>query len=122
MLEAASIDHVKQFDAHLLMLSDPKATIERTVDESALVHRIMLLDGAYTYFEDLLKYHRKMDLNAQAIDKMVLDIDDMIDLFEEYEEKRSSSELLDAYYQKAARFHDLLIRTQVALGFFKVER
>ena len=78
----------------------------------------MYLSQVYIFFEDLYKYHRKMDLSSKTMEKFILGIDDLIDAFEEYSYKKSNSNsLLNDYYAKAEAFYDLLINLQFELGF-----
>ena len=78
----------------------------------------MYLSQVYTFFEDLYKYHRKMDLSSGTMEKFILDIDDLIDAFEEYSHKISNSNpLLNDYHTKAEAFYDLLVNLQFELGF-----
>ena len=87
-----------------------------------VVKRIMLLSASYTFFEDLLKYHKYMNLTDTQIDSMVMKIDDLLDEFELLIMKKSDTKLVQEYYDKADAFYTLLVNTQVELGFHKVER
>jgi len=87
-----------------------------------VVKRIMLLSASYTFFDDLLKYHKHMDLSDMQIDTMVLKIDDLLDEFEPLTQAKSTNSLMQDYFDKADSFYTLLINAQVELGFHKVER
>ena len=87
-----------------------------------VVKRIMLLSASYSFFEDLLKYHKYMNLTDIQIDSMVMKIDDLLDEFEPLTMKKSDNKLVQEYYDKADAFYTLLVNTQVELGFHKVER
>ncbi len=87
-----------------------------------VVKRIMLLSASYSFFEDLLKYHKYMNLTDTQIDSMVMKIDDLLDEFEPLTMKKSDTKLVQEYYDKADAFYTLLVNTQVELGFHKVER
>ena len=91
-------------------------------DNEEIVKRIMLISASHTFFTDLLKYHIYMNLSDIQIDSMVIKIDDLLDEFEEISESTSKNILAQDYFNKASEFYDLLVRTQVELGFHKVER
>jgi hypothetical protein len=87
-----------------------------------IVKRIMLLSASYTFFNDLLKYHKYMNLSDEQIDTMVLKIDDLLDEFEPLTQTKSTNPLMQDYFDKVNSFYTLLVNTQVELGFHKVER
>ena len=87
-----------------------------------VVKRIMLLSASYTFFNDLRKYHKYMNLTDTQIDSLVMKIDDLLDEFEPLTMQKSKNELVQEYYDKADTFYTLLVNTQVELGFHKVER
>jgi len=96
--------------------------IDDMQDNEEIVKRIMLLSASYTFFDDLLKYHKHMNLSNSQIDSMVLKIDDLLDEFEPLTQLTSSNALMQDYFNKADEFYTLLVNTQVELGFHKVER
>ncbi len=111
---------------HISSLLEHRSYYERNVDTFAdneeAVKRIMLLNASHVFFEDLLQYHPHMNLTNLMIDSMVLKMDDLIDEFEPLVSMTSKNELIQQYFDKAAIFYDLLVRSQVELGFYKVER
>lgn len=111
---------------HITSLLEHRSYYERKVDTFAdseeVVKRIMLLNASHVFFEDLLKYHPHMNLTNSMIDSMVFKMDDLIDEFEPLTLMTSKNELIQQYFDKAAIFYDLLVRAQVELGFYKVER
>ncbi|HEX5623571.1 MAG TPA: hypothetical protein VFX57_03920 [Sulfuricurvum sp.] len=82
----------------------------------------MLLNASHVFFEDLLEYHPYMNLSNMMIDAMVIKMDDLIDEFEPLVSMTSKNELIQQYFDKASIFYDLLVRAQVELGFYKLER
>jgi len=111
---------------HIDSLMGHSSYYEKNIDDmysnEEVVKRIMLLSASYTFFEDLLKYHKYMNLSDTQIDSMVMKIDDLLDEFEPLTLKKSNNELVQEYYNKADAFYTLLVNTQVELGFHKVER
>ena len=111
---------------HIDSLIGHSSYYEKNIDgmysNEEVVKRIMLLSTSYTFFEDLLKYHKYMNLSDTQIDSMVMKIDDLLDEFEPLTIKKSDNELVREYYDKADAFYTLLVNTQVELGFYKVER
>jgi len=91
-------------------------------DDEEIVKRIMLLSASYTFFDDLLNYHKYMNLTDAQIDSMVFKIDDLLDEFEPLTQAKSSNKLMQDYFKKADSFYSLLVNAQVELGFYKVER
>ena len=96
--------------------------IDDMQDNEEIVKRIMLLSASYTFFDDLLKYHKHMNLTNFQIDSMILKIDDLLDEFEPLAETKSINSLMQDYFSKADEFYTLLVNAQVELGFHKVER
>ena len=111
---------------HINSLMEHSSYYEKNVDDMIsnedVIKRIMLLSASYTFFEDLLKYHKHMNLTDMQIDSMVLKIDDLLDEFEPLTQAKSSNPLVQDYFNKADAFYTLLVNTQVELGFHKVER
>ena len=111
---------------HINSLMEHSSYYEKNVDDminnEEVIKRIMLLSASYTFFEDLLKYHKYMNLTDMQIDSMVLKIDDLLDEFEPLTQAKSSNPLVQDYFKKADAFYTLLVNTQVELGFHKVER
>jgi hypothetical protein len=91
-------------------------------DNEEVVKRIMILSASYTFFDDLLKYHKYKNLSDMQIDTMVLKIDDLLDEFEPLTQAKSTNSLVQDYFDKADSFYTLLVNAQVELGFHKVER
>lgn len=96
--------------------------IDDMQDNEEVVKRIMLVSASYTFFDDLLKYHKHMNLSDIQIDAMVLKIDDLLDEFEPLTQAKSTNSLMQDYFNKADSFYTLLVNAQVELGFHKVER
>ena len=100
-----------------------KITIEKDIRDFEIVEKLMSLSQVYIFFEDLYKYHQKMDLADKTLEKFILDIDDLIDSFEEYTtKKKTSNKLLNDYYVKAGSFYSLLVNLQFELGFTLSDR
>ena len=97
-------------------------SIDDMQDNEEIVKRIMLLSASYTFFDDLLKYHKYMNLTDLQIDSMILKIDDLLDEFEPLAEAKSTNSLMQDYFSKVDEFYTLLVNAQVELGFHKVER
>ena len=111
---------------HIDSLMGHSSYYEKNIDDmqsnEEVVKRIMLLSASYTFFEDLLKYHKYMNLPDTQIDSMVIKIDDLLDEFEPLTRKKSNNTLVQEYYNKVDTFYTLLVNTQIELGFHKVER
>jgi len=111
---------------HINSLIEHRSYYEKSIDSFAdneeAVKRIMLLNASHVFFEDLLHYHPHMNLTNCMIDNMVIKMDDLIDEFEPLISMTSKDELIQQYFDKASIFYDLLVRAQVELGFYKVER
>lgn len=100
-----------------------KITMEKNIRDVEVVEKLMSLSQVYIFFEDLYKYHSKMNLSDHTLEKFVLDIDDLIDSFEEYTIlKKTSNKLLNDYYAKATAFYKLLVKLQFELGFALSDR
>ncbi|KFN39686.1 MAG: hypothetical protein JU82_06265 [Sulfuricurvum sp. MLSB] len=123
MYSASIQDNLSQ---HINSLIEHRSYYERNIDTLAdneeVVKRIMLLNASHVFFEDLLHYHPYMNFTNAMIDSMVIKMDDLIDEFEPLISMTSQNELIQQYFDKAAVFYDLLVRAQVELGFYKVER
>ena len=103
---------------YIYYMEHNKISIDKDVREYEVVEKLMYLSQVNTFFDDLYKYHRKMDLSMETLEKFILDIDDLIDAFEEYSQRKINSiPLLNDYYAKAEAFYDLLINLQFELGF-----
>ena len=111
--------HIDSLMGHSSYYEKSISDIQNSED---VVKRIMLLSASYTFFNDLLKYHKYMNLTDMQIDSMVLKIDDLLDEFEPLTQAKSNNELMQDYFNKADSFYTLLVNTQVELGFHKVER
>ena len=111
---------------HIDSLMGHSAYYEKNIgdmqDSEEIVKRIMLLSASYTFFDDLLKYHKHMNLTNLQIDSMIMKIDDLLDEFEPLTEAKSVNSLMQDYFSKADEFYTLLVNAQVELGFHKVER
>ncbi|MEA3553409.1 MAG: hypothetical protein U9R39_03275 [Campylobacterota bacterium] len=108
---------------YIHQLENNKLTISRDVRDNEIVNKLMSLSQVYTFFDDLMKYHKNMDLPNSTIEKFVLDIDDMIDSYEEYADvEESANKLLNDYYTKAQSFYELLLNLQFELGFYLSDR
>jgi len=111
---------------HIDSLMGHSAYYEKNINDfqnnEEVVKRIMLLSASYTFFDDLLKYHKHMNLTDMQIDSMIFKIDDLLDEFEPLTQAKSSNDLMQDYFNQADSFYTLLVNTQVELGFHKVER
>lgn len=123
MYSASIHDNLAQ---HINSLIEHRSYYEKSIDTVAdneeIVKRIMLLNASHVFFEDLLHYHPYMNLSNLMLDDMLLKMDDLIDEFEPLATMSSHNELIQQYFDKASLFYDLLVRAQVELGFYKVER
>lgn len=104
-------------------IENNKITISKDIRDIEIVEKLMSLSQVHTYFEDLMKYHKRMNLSNDTIEKFILDIDDIIDSYEEYmNAEDSSNRLLNDYYVKAKVFYELLVNLQFELGFYLSDR
>lgn len=87
-----------------------------------IINSIMCLSASITFFEDLHKYHKEMNLSDESIENFILSLDDLIDEFEEFEYASSSNKYQNEYNEKARYFYDLLVKTQIELGFYLSDR
>ena len=127
MLEAMYDSSIQSnLSQHIDSLMGHSSYYEKSIDDiqnnEEVVKRIMLLSASYTFFDDLLKYHKHMNLSDIQIDTMVLKIDDLLDEFEQLTQAKSTNSLMQDYFDKADSFYTLLVNVQVELGFHKVER
>ena len=127
MLEAMYDTSIqKNLSQHIDSLIGHSSYYEKNIadiqNNEEIVKKIMLLSASYTFFDDLLKYHKHMNLTDIQIDSMVLKMDDLLDEFEPLTQAKSSNTLLQDYFNKADSFYTLLVNAQVELGFHKVER
>lgn len=127
MLEAMYDSSIQSnLSQHIDSLMGHSSYYEKNIDDiqdnEEVVKRIMLLSSSYTFFDDLLKYHKHMNLSDMQIDTMVLKIDDLLDEFEPLTQATSTNSLIQDYFDKADSFFTLLVNAQVELGFHKVER
>ena len=127
MLEAIyDLSIQTNFSQHIGSLMGHSSFYEKSIDDmkdnKEIVKRIILLSASYTFFEDLLKYHKHMNLTDMQIDSMILKIDDLLDEFEPLTQAKSTNSLMQDYFSKADAFYTLLVNAQVELGFHKVER
>ena len=100
-----------------------KIVVGKDIRDSEIITKLMSLSQVYIFFKDLSKYHHNMNLSDETLEKFILDIDDLIDSFEEYtDEKSTSNRLLKDYYIKAGSFYDLLVNLQFELGFALSDR
>ncbi len=100
-----------------------KIVVGKDIRDSEIITKLMSLSQVYIFFKDLSKYHHNMNLSDETLEKFILDIDDLIDSFEEYtDEKSTSNRLLKDYYIKARSFYDLLVNLQFELGFALSDR
>ena len=104
-------------------LENNKIVISKDIRDTEVVNKLMSLSQVYVFFEDIMKYHKNMNLSNDTIEKFILDIDDMIDEYEEFTDKESSSnKILNDYYTKAKSFYELLLNLQFELGFYLSDR
>ena len=74
------------------------------------------------FFEDILEHHELMSLSDASIEHMVAGLDTSIDEFLPLTEKISADKIESDYYNLVKEFVDVMIDTQVELGFYQVER
>ena len=122
MLDTSNL-HSHAIHDYIHSVERNKITIEKDIRDFEIVEKLMSLSQVYIFFEDLYKYHQKMDLADKTLEKFILDIDDLIDSFEEYTtKKKTSNKLLNDYYVKAGSFYSLLVNLQFELGFALSDR
>ena len=122
MLDTSNLDNHAIHD-YIHSVEQNKITIEKDIRDFEVVEKLMSLSQVYIFFEDLSKYHQKMNLSDSTLEKFILDIDDLIDSFEEYtSKKKTSNKLLNDYYAKAESFYKLLVNLQFELGFALSDR
>lgn len=80
--------------------------------------RYIKLSMSFDFFEFLYKYYTSMNLTNDNIEYMVLELDDLIDEFEEYANNTNT----DKYSRKASEFYTLLTNLQMNLGFYLSDR
>ena len=127
MLEAMYDSSIQSnLSQHIDSLMGHSSYYEKNIDDmqdnEEVIKRVMLLSASYTFFNDLLKYHKHMNLSDMQIDAIVLKIDDLLDEFEPLTQAKSVNSLMQDYFNKADSFYTLLVNAQVELGFHKVER
>ena len=125
MLEMLHVINFNNDDIQKLVnqLDNNKITISKDIRDIEVVNKLMYLSQVYVFFEDIMKYHKNMNLSNDTIEKFILDIDDMIDAYEEFSNKQSSSnKILNDYYTKANSFYELLLNLQFELGFYLSDR
>ena len=122
MLDTSNLDNHAIHD-YIHSLERNKITKEKDIRDFEVVEKLMSLSQVSIFFEDLSRYHQKMNLSDNTLEKFILDIDDLIDSFEEYTSKRkTSNKLLNDYYAKAGTFYTLLVNLQFELGFALSDR
>lgn len=122
MLNPDDLNH-SAIHTYIYQVESNKLTISKDIRDSEIVNKLMSLSQVYTFFDDLMKYHKNMDLSNDTLEKFVLDIDDMIDAYEEFADaKKSSNKLLNDYYSKAKSFYELLVNLQFELGYYLSDR
>ncbi len=122
MLDTSNLDNHAIHD-YIHSVERNKITIEKDIRDFEVVEKLMSLSQVYIFFEDLYKYHQMMNLPDSTLEKFILDIDDLIDSFEEYtSKKKTSNKLLNDYYAKAGALYSLLVNLEFELGFTLSDR
>jgi hypothetical protein len=110
------------FQHYIQNLENSKQEIVKNIEDKDIINKIILLSQTYTFFEDLKKYYYQMDLSDTQIENFILELDDLIDEFEEMQDMTSANKLKKEYYSKADNLYVLLINLQVELGFYLSDR
>ncbi len=110
--------NINNIDDFIIKLETSKQEIFNTVEDKDVVNRLILLSQTHNFFLDLKKYYKYMQLSNQQIEYLILNMDDLIDDFEDILDKTSSNKLKNDYYKKADEFYTLLVNCQVELGFY----
>ena len=122
MLDTSNLNN-NQIHNYIYQVENNKIIIGKDIRDFEVVDKLMSLSQVYTFFEDLSKYHNNMQLDNSTLEKFILDMDDLIDAFEEYSHRKTTSnKLLNDYYAKAESFYDLLVNLQFELGFCLSDR
>jgi|GEM_PF-5468526 len=118
MSELITFDYQAKTSNYIGKLNSNCLSIENSYSDKNIIDRLILLDGAYSFFNDLYKYFPRMELSDSEIENIVLDLDDLIDEFEEFKNKKSDKSLLNDYYKKCDKFYSLLINLQYEMSGF----
>lgn len=121
-IEVPTSINVNNIENFILKLETSKHEIFDTTVDKDIVNRLILLSQTYNFFLDLKKYYKYMQLSNQQVEYLILNMDDLIDDFEDTLEKRSTNKLKNDYFKKADKFYTLLVNTQVELGFYLSDR
>jgi len=121
-IEVPTSINVNNIENFILKLETSKHEIFDTTVDKDIVNRLILLSQTYNFFLDLKKYYKYMQLSNQQVEYLILNMDDLIDDFEDTLEKRSTNKLKNDYFKKANKFYTLLVNTQVELGFYLSDR
>lgn len=103
-------------------INTTKQVISCDAATPGIINSIMNLSASITFFEDLHKYHKEMNLSDESLENFILSLDDLIDEFEDFEYATSSNKYQNEYNEKARYFYDLLVKTQIELGFYLSDR
>jgi len=121
-IEVPTSINVNNIENFILKLETSKHEIFDTTVDKDIVNRLILLSQTYNFFLDLKKYYKYMQLSNQQVEYLILNMDDLIDDFEDTLEKTSTNKLKNDYFKKANKFYTLLVNTQVELGFYLSDR
>jgi len=121
-IEVPTSINVNNIENFILKLETSKHEIFDTTVDKDIVNRLILLSQTYNFFLDLKKYYKYMQLSNHQVEYLILNMDDLIDDFEDTLEKRSTNKLKNDYFKKANKFYTLLVNTQVELGFYLSDR
>ena len=122
MLDTSNLNS-NAIHAYIHKVESNKIVVGKDIRDTEIITKLMSLSQVYIFFKDLSKYHQNMNLSNETLEKFILDIDDLMDSFEEYtDEKSTTNRLLKDYYTKAASFYDLLVNLQFELGFALSDR
>jgi len=124
MIEALAPDiesNIEQYfsTSHKSVYEKNIADIEKT---QVLLMFSANIRATKAFFKDILEYHGQMNLSNSAIEHIVAGLDTIIDEFLPLTEKTSTDKIESDYYNLVKEFVDVMVDTQVELGFYKVER
>ena len=127
MIEQAILDIEANMNSHII--NSHSAVYERSApiintpsQEAVIYYHITNLEASKVFFSSILENHKYMELTDTNIDHFVNGLDDLIDEYLVIIESEAKTELEKKYFKLAADFLDVITKTQVELGFYKVER
>lgn len=125
MLESMILDNSlnDKIQSYINSLHKSTSQIEKSFySDRDYIMKIITLSEAEAFFKDLRNYFEYMNLSNESIDKMVIDLDELIDEFEDIPVNKSNDKFVNEYNKKIDEFLDLIIELQHEMAFYKTER